>query len=238
MRRSILFATALTIAAPAAATEIQIAVTNPVVEMAVNEVVQSAPDTATIGAGVTTRAASASEAMRLNAAAMERVVARVRALGIPAKDIQTSSFSLNAQYQYVRDGEAPKFLGYDASNQVSVTLRDLVKVGETLDALVAAGANNLYGPNFTLEKDQEAKSAARRAAFARAQALAGEYARMAGFNGLRLLEVSEAFTGTGPLPVTGQALNMSAAKDAVATPVEPGRVGTGVQLVAKFEMTK
>jgi uncharacterized protein len=233
----LLLALTALVAAPAAAAEIQIQAANPVIELSLNELVQSAPDTATIGAGVTTRASSASEAMKLNAAAMERVVSRLRALGIPAKDIQTSSFSLNAQYQYVRDGEPPRFLGYDASNQVNVTLRDLAKAGETLDALVAAGANNLYGPNFTLEKDQEAKSSARRTAFARAQALAGEYARMAGFTGVRLLEVAEAFTGFGPLPVTGQAANLTA-KDAVATPVEPGRVGTGVQLVAKFEMTR
>jgi uncharacterized protein len=236
MRRPILLAAALA-ATQADAAEIQIRAENPVVEMSVNEVVQSAPDTAMIGAGVTTRATTASEAMRRNAAAMERVVAKLRALGIPAKDIQTSSFSLSPQYQYVRDGEPPRFLGYDALNQVNVTLRDLAKAGETLDALVAAGANNLYGPNFTLEKDQEAKAVARRAAFARAQGLAGEFARMAGYSGVRLLEVSEAFTGTGPLQVTNQAVNVTA-KDAVATPVEPGRVGTGVQLVAKYEMTR
>lgn len=225
------------LATPVAAAEIQIQVQNPVVEMSVNEVVQSAPDTATIGAGVATRATTASEAMRRNAEAMERVIARLRDLGIPAKDIQTSSFSLNAQYQHVRDGAAPRFIGYDAANQVSVTLRDLTKVGETLDALVAAGANNLFGPNFTLERDQVAKAAARRAAFDRANLQAAEYARMAGFGGVRLLEVSEAFTGFGPLPVTAQAQNVT--MDAVATTkIEPGRVGTGVQLVAKFEMVR
>lgn len=236
MRHVFLPAVAL-IATPAAAAEVQIQVSGPVAEMTVNEVVQSAPDTAMIGAGVTTRATTASEAMRQNAAAMDRVVARLRSLGIPAKDIQTSSFSLNAQYQYLRDGEPPKFLGYDASNQVNVTLRDLAKIGATLDALVGAGANNLYGPNFTLEKDQAAKATARKAAFGRAEAQAREYAKMAGFSGLRLLEVSEAFTGYGPVPVVGNAVNVTA-QDSKATPVEPGRVGTGVQLTAKFEMTR
>lgn len=236
MRRSLLLASAL-LATPATAAEIQIQVQGPVAEMTVNEVVQSAPDTAMIGAGVTTRAPTASEAMRQNAAAMDKVVARLRALGIPAKDIQTSSFSLNAQYQYLRDGEQPKFLGYDAANQVNVTLRDLDKIGATLDALVASGANNLYGPNFTLEKDQAAKATARKAAFERAKAQATEYARMAGYSGIRLLEVSETFTGYGPVPVVGNAINVTA-QDSKATPVEPGRVGTGVMLLAKFEMTR
>lgn len=225
------------IAAPAAAAEIQIQVQNPVVELQVNEIVQSAPDTALIGAGVTTRATTASEAMKLNAAAMERVIARLRSLGLARADIQTSNFSLNPQYQYVRDGEAPRFLGYDASNQVSVTLRDLDRIGAALDALVSAGANNLHGPNFTLEKSEPAKTVARKNAFARAGAQAQELARMAGYSGVRLLEVSESFTGWGPVPVSRDAINVTA-QEAKSTPVEPGRVGTGVTLTVKYEMTR
>ena len=237
MVRRLLLLSAVSLATPAAAAEIQIQVQNPVVEMTVMEVAKAAPDTATIGAGVTTRAATASEAMHQNAQAMERVVARLVGLGIPRKDIQTSNFNLNPQYQYTREGEPPRFLGYEASNQVSVALRDLDRIGATLDALVAAGANNLYGPNFTLERDEEAKAAARRAAFERARQQATEYARLSGFSGLRLLEVSESFTGRGPMPVEGAVANMSA-KDAGGTPVEPGRVGVGVQVTVKYEMTR
>jgi len=223
--------------APAQAAEIQIQVQNPVVEMTVQEIVKAAPDTAQIGAGVTTRAATASEAMRQNAQAMERVVARLVALGVPRKDIQTSNFSLNPQYQFTRDGQPPHFQGYEASNQVSVSLRDLTRIGATLDALVASGANNLYGPNFTLEGDEDAKRAARTAAFARARLQAEEYARLAGFRGLRLLEVAESFTGNGPVPAAGAVANLSA-KDVAATPVEPGRVGVVVQVTVKYEMTR
>jgi uncharacterized protein YggE len=227
----------LALAAPAAAAEIQIAVQNPVVELQVNEVVQSAPDTATIGAGVTTRAATASEAMRQNAAKMDAVIARLRAMGIPRADIQTSNFSLNPQYRYLRDGAPPTFLGYDAANQVNVTLRNLDRIGAALDALVAAGANNFYGPNFTLEKAGPAKAVARRNAYARAQAQAGELARMAGYSGVRLLEISESFTGYGPVPVERDAVNVTA-QEAKSTPIEPGRVGTSVTLTVKYEMTR
>jgi uncharacterized protein len=236
--RTLAAAAAAFAALPVQAAEIQIAVTGPVVELTVNEIVQSAPDTAMIGAGVTTRAPTASEAMRQNAAQMEKVVARLRSLGIPAKDIQTSSFSLNAQYQYSREGAPPTFLGYDAGNQVNVTLRDLSRIGATLDALVAVGATNLYGPNFTLEKDQPAKDAARKAAYERARGLAGQYAQMSGFTGVRLLEVSESFTGHGPMPFAGNAINVTAERSDATTPVEPGRVGTGVTLTTKYEMTR
>ena len=226
-------------ATPAQAAEIQIAVTNPVVELTITEVVQSPPDTANVGAGVQVRAPTASGAPKMNAEQMDKVIARLRSLGIAGEDIQTANFSLNAQYQYSNDGQPPKFLGYEASNSVNVVLRKLDKVGETLDALVQAGANNLYGPNFSLEKDQPAKAAARKAAFARAQAQASEYARMAGYTGTRLLEVSETFQQMGPMPVNAQAIVVTESSASEAkTQIEPGRVGTGVTLTVKYEMTR
>ena len=153
-----LFALALAAAFPATAAEIQIVSPGPVVELTVNETVKATPDTATLSAGVTTRAPTAVEAMRQNASAMTRVIDRLRAAGVDRKDIQTSSINLNAQYQYINDNQPPRFLGYDASNQVTVILRDLDKIGPTLDALVAVGANNVSGPSFSLENDEQAKS--------------------------------------------------------------------------------
>ena len=223
--------------AAASAAQIEIAVKNPVVELTLTEVVQSAPDTANVGAGVTVRAPTASEALRLNAQQMDKVIARLRQLGIAREDIQTANFSLNAQYQYRNDNTPPLLLGYDASNSVNVTLRKLDKVGETLDALVSAGANNLYGPNFTLEKDAAAKAAARKAAFAHAQAQAQEYAAMAGYRGTRILEISETFQQMGPMPVSAQAIVVTSASAEAKTQIEPGRVGSGVTLTVKYEMT-
>ncbi|MCB2045879.1 MAG: SIMPL domain-containing protein [Novosphingobium sp.] len=230
---------AMPLAAPAAAAEVQMSVQNPVVELGVTEIVKAEPDVAQIGAGVMTRAPSASEAVRQNAQAMERLVARLRALGIERKDIQTSNFSLNAQYDYNRDGVPPTFIGYDVNNQVNVKLRRMDKVGETLDALVAAGANNIYGPNFTLEDDVEAKAVARKNAFQRGRLQAEEFARMAGYTGVRLLEVSENFQSYGPMPSPPpMAVTVSAAKADVATPIESGEVGVGVTLSVKYEMTR
>lgn len=221
----------------ASAANIEIAVKNPVIELTVTEVVQSAPDTANVGAGVTVRAPTASEALRRNAEQMDKVIARLRQLGIAREDIQTANFSLNAQYQYRNDTTPPLLLGYDASNSVNVTLRKLDKVGETLDALVSAGANNLYGPNFTLEKDAEAKAAARKAAFAKARSQADEYARMAGYGGVRILEISETYQQMGPMPVSAQAIMVTAERSGAKTQIEPGRVGSGVTLTVKYEMT-
>lgn len=235
IRNVVPFAALAALSAPAAAAEIQIQSQGPVVELTVNEIVYSAPDVAQIGAGVQTRAPTAQEAVRQNAAAMEKVVARLRALGIDRKDIQTSNFNLNAQYDH-REGQAQRFIGYDVHNQVQVKLRNLERAGEVLDALVAAGANNIYGPNFMLEADESAKADARAKAFARGRAMAQEYARMAGMSGLRLLEVSEVFQNYGR-PMGGAVAMRMEASDA-STPIEPGEVGTGVNLTVKYEMTR
>jgi len=223
------------LAVPAAAAEVQIQAQAPVVELSVSETVNSAPDVAQVGTGVTTRAQTAKEAVRLNAVAMQKVVDRLKTLGIAPKDIQTSNFNLNAQFNYPNGGGSPVFAGYEASNQVSVKLRQLDKVGDVLDALVAAGANNIFGPSFSLDDDTAAASSARTRAFQRGQAMAQDYARMAGYTGVRLLEVSETVQGRGPVPPMPVAF--AAERDA-RTPIVPGEVGTTVNLTVKYEMTR
>ncbi|MBX7540883.1 SIMPL domain-containing protein [Qipengyuania sphaerica] len=239
MLRFVVPALMMTAAMPMAAraAEVQIASQGPVVELTVQEIVQSAPDVAQIGAGVVTRAATAQEAVRQNAQAMDRLVQRMKALGIDRKDIQTSNFNLNPDYRHDRETGEQSFSGYTVHNQVNVKLRDLKRAGEVLDALVSAGANNIHGPNFMLEDDADAKARARAGAFASGKAMAENYARMAGYSGVRLLEISESFQsyGRGPIVVTGA--RMEAAADA-STPIEPGEVGTGVTVQVKYEMVR
>lgn len=225
--------TALT--APAAAAEVQIQAQAPVVELTVSETVNSTPDVAQVGTGVTTRAQSAKEAVRLNAVAMQKVVDRLKALGIAPNDIQTSNFNLNAQFTYPNGGGQPVFAGYEATNQVTAKLRQIDKVGDALDALVAAGATNINGPSFTLDDDTAAQQAARSRAMQRGQTMAQDYARMAGYTGVKLLEVSESVQ-EGPLPPQPIAFRAQLAQ--AKTPIEPGEVGSTVNLTVKYEMTR
>jgi len=226
----------LALAMPAAAAEIQIQAQGPVVEVTAAQTVQSAPDIATISGGVTSRATTAVEAMRLNAAAMDKVIAALNKHGIDAKDIQTSGISLNPQWRWNNDQSPPTFLGYDAANRVSVTLRNVASTGPVLDAMIVAGANEVSGPQFSLSDDTGARDVARKAAFDKAGKQAAGYARMAGYSSVRLLEVNETLTGGGPIPFARDAVMVQAA--AAKTPVEPGQVGTVVQVTVKYEMVK
>ncbi|HEX5645135.1 MAG TPA: SIMPL domain-containing protein [Erythrobacter sp.] len=230
-----LSAGALSASSFASAAEVQLAASGPVIELDVYEAVQVEPDMATVSAGVTTDAASATEALRANSAQMLRVVDRIKALGIAAKDIQTTGISLSPRYDYSNASPRPAFMGYQAMNRVTVNLREIERTGAVLDALVAAGATDLGGPVFSVEDDSAARDAARERAMQRARERALAYAAMAGFSNVRLLAVGETLTQVGPMPKL-EMRNVAADAVAAAPPVQSGMVSTGVSVSVKFEM--
>ncbi|MGB5778482.1 MAG: SIMPL domain-containing protein [Allopontixanthobacter sediminis] len=224
------------VALPASAAEVQIQATGPVVELSVNETVKAKPDLATISAGVSTEAPTAAAAMRQNASEMDAVIKRIKALGIADRDIQTTGINLSPRYDYDQPTQRQVFRGYSASNRVSVILRKVPDTGKVLDALVEAGATDIGGPQFSIDNDTAAKAQARKAAMQNAQAQAMEYAKWAGYTGVRLLEVSESIMSNQPMPMMEQSIVVTGSR--MKTPVEPGMVGTGVNVTVKYEMTR
>lgn len=232
---ALIAAAALTLPTAAPAAEVDIAATGPVVELSVYETVDVAPDIATIGAGVTTEAPTATEALRQNSAEMQSVVARIKALGVAEKDIQTTGINLNARYDYDQASQRPVFRGYQASNRVSVILRDIEETGSVLDALVTAGATDLSGPAFSIDDDEPAKTAARERAVARAGAQAKAYAAMLGYQGVKVLAITEGLVGNGPIADMPKA-RFAEAQAAAAPPVQPGMVAAGVNVTITYEL--
>jgi uncharacterized protein YggE len=129
------------------------------------------PDLAIISAGVQTLQPTATAAIEENAARMERVRAALKRAGIADRDIQTSSINLNPEYVYDQN-RPPRLTGYRATNTVNVKFRDLKRTGAILDALVAQGANQINGPNLTIDKPEAAYDEARIKAIAAGQARA------------------------------------------------------------------
>ena len=232
------FAVLAAVASPAVASEVQVQSQGPVVALTVTESVEAAPDIVEIGAGVSTTEATAVEAMRANSQKMAAVVARIKSLGIAARDIQTTGINLSPRYDYDQRTQDQLFRGYVASNRVSVTLRDVGETGEVLDALVEAGANDISGPSFSIDDDTAARAQARQAALKTAQAQASDYARWAGYSGVRLLEISETSYPGRPMPMAARMVADSAAPPPAPPPVEPGLVGTSVTVSVTYEMTR
>ncbi|MBN8829445.1 MAG: SIMPL domain-containing protein [Sphingomonadales bacterium] len=212
--------------------------TGPILNLTVSESVESAPDMATINTGVQTRALAARDAMAQNAAQMEKLIAALAKAGIERKDIQTSGINLNPQYDYSNrtDGQGPRFVGYEASNQLTVKVRKLDKAGELVDALVAAGATNINGPSFGIAEPDKLLDQARVKALKTAQDRANLYAQATGFKSARLIGVSEGGGYSPPMPVMMAARAEMAA--APQTKIEPGQISTSISLSVQFMLDR
>ncbi len=193
------------------------------------------PDIAFLNAGVQTQAQTAQAAMSANSAAMNGVFDALAGADIDRRDMQTSNFSLQPQYDYSnRDNGQPRLTGYQASNQLTVKVRDLDTLGETMDALVSAGGNTFSGLNFALEDDRAAKNAARDLAMKEAIARAELYAAASGYEVARVVTISES-GGMRPQPM--QMMAEARAMDR-ATPIASGEVGYSVTVNVVFELRK
>src|SRR3989442_8079268 len=179
-----------------------------------------APDMASIVLGVTSEARTAGEALRANGERMAAVVAALKKAGIEGRDLQTSNLSLNPQYVYEQN-QPPKLSGYQASNQLTVTVNDLTRLGPVVDATVGAGAKTVAQISFGLKSPVSAENTARVAAVKALQDKAALYASGSGYHIGRLVNLSE---GGGYVPSPRPPMPLMAMKAEMATPVETGEL--------------
>jgi uncharacterized protein YggE len=185
-----------------------------------------APDIAVMTLGVTSEGASAAAALQANAAAMRQVVEAVRGQGIEARDLQTSSLSV--QPRYAADpksgAERPAIVGYVASNQVRVRVRNLAVLGGLIDRVVAAGSNEIRGLAFDLADRDRLLEGARRGAVRDAIRRAELYAAAGGVRLGEVMAIAEEMDSVAPRVMAAPALA------AASVPVEAGEVVLRVQV--------
>ncbi len=194
------------------------------------------PDQATINLGVQTEAATAGEALRANATKMTAVIASLKRGGLTDRDIQTSNLSINPQYVYV-ENQPPRLTGYQVSNQVVITVRDLKSLGPAIDASVNAGANNAGGISLGLSDPSKAEDAARLDAVKTLNAKAELYARATGYRIVRLVTLSEGggYTPPSPMPIMAMAVKREAFD---STPVAGGELRVRIDVNAVYEVAR
>ena len=243
--KALMAATALTaFAAPAAfaqsssggATPMQVhaMAAQPALNLSAYGEVRVAPDMATITFGVTTEGTTAQAAMADNARRMQEVFAALSRAGIADRDIQTSGLNLSAQYDYV-ENQPPRLRGYQASNQVTVVINDLTKVGTTADAVVSAGVNQINGIAFGLKDPKAAEDQARVLAVRALQDKARLYAQALGveLGAIRSLNEGGGYTPQPPMPVYAMARMESA--DA-STPVAAGEMTVRIDITGTYDL--
>ncbi len=158
------------------------------------------PDIATINIGVRTEADSVNDALNDNTAQANAISDVLKSMGIEEKDIQTSNFNVYPNQQYDPMTGEPGETYYVVENTVIVTVRDLATLGDVLTAVVEAGANNIYGINFSVEDKEAALAEARKLAIEDAQAKAQAIADAAGVKLGDLMSIN-VYGGGNPSPV-------------------------------------
>ena len=152
----------------------------------------SPPDMATINTGVVTQGKNAADAMKANNEIMAKLMAALKAQKIPAKDIQTSDFSVSPQYSRDDRGRTQQeIVGYRVSNQVRVVIRNLPELGTVLDTLVSTGSNRVSGISFGITDSDGILNEARNNAIANARSKAKLYAQALGIKVGKVVSVSE-----------------------------------------------
>lgn len=194
-----------------------------------------APDMASINLGVTNDAPTAARAMSDNAGQMAKVMAALKAGGIAARDIRTSGLGVNPQYAYAQ-GQPPRLTGYQASNQLTVTVHDLTRLGAAIDASVGAGATQVNGISFGLADPTAAENAARELAVRALQAKAELYARATGYRLSRLVSLNEG-GDEGVRPLTPILMAQSRVQ-AAPTAVAPGELTIRIDISGLYELTR
>jgi uncharacterized protein len=192
------------------------------------------PDIAVISAGVVVQADSASAALADNARAMNAVLEELRAAGLAQEDIQTSQFAVTPLYESSQPDpqriEPPRIVGYQVSNQVTARVREIDRLGATLDALVGAGANSIDGLYFDLADPKQVQGEARDAAVADALAKARRYATAAGVELGEILAIEEGDAFTPPRPM------MRAEAMAASVPIAPGQTELSASITITFAL--
>jgi hypothetical protein len=240
--KTFLRAAALAVAVVAAAAQIAFAETLPAaafqattLNLTASGEVMATPDKATITLGVQTEAASAAQALQANAEQMTRVMASLKRAGVADRDLQTAQLNVNPKYAY-EPNQPPRLTGYEASNQVMVTVRDLKRLGAMVDAAVAAGATNVNSIAFGLVDPKTAEDAARLEAVKALQAKADLYAKAVGHPVMRLISLSEGVGYAPPVPMPE--MMVAGAKRMAATPVSIGEMRVRIEVTGLYELAR
>lgn len=194
--------------------------------------INAAPDMAILRLGVSREARKASDAMRAASEAAAAVLAQVEQAGIAPRDVQTANVSLSPRWEH-GNNKAPRLIGYIASNDLTVRVRDLNSLGGLMDAVVSEGANQMNGLSFSMSEPRPLQDQARQAAVVDARAKAELLAQAAGVALGSVMTIAE--SGATHPPV---ALARGAMMESAAVPIAAGELDVSVNVTVIFSIAE
>ncbi|MCP5088811.1 MAG: SIMPL domain-containing protein [Rhodobacteraceae bacterium] len=195
--------------------------------------VTATPDMATVTLGVSVFGRTAAQALGENSRDMTAVLKLLAAAGIEDRDMQTAQLSLHPRWNNrSSSNKPPEVIGFEAVNTVVVRVRNLPALGEILDQIAQAGANQIQSIGFGLQNPRPIQDAARVDAIKDAQAKAKLYAEAAGVRLGTIKLISE----TGTTPPRPQFARMEAAMASDAVPIARGESEVSAQITLVFAL--
>ena len=194
----------------------------------------AAPDRAHLTVGIESEGPTAQATQQAAARVMAKVIAAVRGYGLDAKMLKTVAMTLDPVREYNQKDGREYLRGYRAINRVQLTVIDLRKLGQILDATVAAGANTAGEVSFYLSDAAELHAQALTAALVEAKKKALSLAVASGLSSATAVEISEEQAANAqPMTFMVEKAKLNAG---ATTPVEPGEVSYHAFVRVKYRM--
>ncbi|MBO7748213.1 SIMPL domain-containing protein [Paenibacillus sp. MWE-103] len=203
-----------------------------------NGKIEAAPDVAYVSVAVEARAATAKDAQAKNATQFSGLTKLLyETYKIATKDVKTTGFSVQPEYEYNPKDGSSKVKDYVAVHAVQVTTRDLNGIGKLLDDLSAAGANRVDGVRFDTEKQEQYELQALDNAMANAKAKAAALAKAAGKQVTDVVTITQNSASSGPIFINkGEMAAADSAAGAPSTSVQTGEITVSADITVVYEM--
>ncbi len=201
--------------------------------------VSVAPDMATLVSRVITQGDDAASALQQNSVTMNAILKDIADAGIDNDDVQTSGFDISPVYDNRRlkndEPRAPEIIGYRVQNGIRINLKDITKLGTTLDMLVQNGSNDVGQIQFGVSNPEEFIDEARKDAVEDARAKAEVYATAAGVSLGKVLSISDAGSAPRPYP---EMMAMRSGKMDSAPPIAAGQETLSASVTITYELVQ
>ncbi len=184
--------------------------------------VTAIPDTAMVSLGINKSSPTVESAQEQVNQVINKITLDVKNLGVEEKDIKTTNYTVNPDYDYVDGRQTPR--GYTVSANISVTLDSIEKANNAIDIATRDGATQVGGVQLVINDDErkELEKKARKEAIAKAKEKANDIARDAGIKLGRIVDVQESGEGSPPVAYDRMQALIAESKSENPTELSPG----------------
>lgn len=134
------------------------------------------PDTAYVDAGVTVdNRGNVAEVQKEINSINNKITNALREMGIEKGDIKTSNYSVYPNYRY--DNNVNTISGYNGNATIQVKVRDTQMVSKVIEEVTGAGANQIQGVRFSIDKPETYREQVRDMAIKNARSQAEKLAK-------------------------------------------------------------